>query len=96
MAHFATPVIPKGSTVLVTAANSLVGSNIADQALNAGYRVRGTVRTAAKGAWLVSLFDEKYTKGTFELVEVPEMAIDGAYDEAVKGASHFISTHVPC
>ncbi|KAI0966747.1 aldehyde reductase [Xylaria arbuscula] len=81
------PVVPKGSTMLVTAANGFLGSNIADQFLKLGYKVRGTTRDVEKNAWVSKLFDAKYGPGNFELVLVPEMKAEGAYDEAVKGVS---------
>lgn len=86
MATFQNPAIPKGSVVVVTGANSLVGSNIADQFLKSGYRVRGAVRDPLKSAWLAPLFEKHHGKGSFELVQVADMSVDGAYDDAVKGA----------
>ena len=77
--------VPKGSTVLVTGANGLLGSHIADQFLEHGYKVRGTVRDTEKNAWLQTVFDKKYGKGSFELFKVPDLTVDGAFDEAVKG-----------
>ncbi|UNI19497.1 hypothetical protein JDV02_005679 [Purpureocillium takamizusanense] len=79
--------IPKDSLVLVTGITGFIGSNVADQFLNHGYRVRGTTRDAGKAAWLSALFEEKYGKGRFELATVVDMAADGAYLDAVKGAS---------
>lgn len=79
------PTIPKGSTVCVTGVNGYIGSHVADQLLEAGYHVRGAVRSTSKADWLYELFDKKYGKGKFEAVEVPDMVADGAYDEAVKG-----------
>ncbi|RKK57111.1 hypothetical protein BFJ69_g17579 [Fusarium oxysporum] len=81
------PAVPKGSTVLVTGANGLLGSNIADQFLEYGYRVRGTVRDTEKNAWLQTLFDKKYGEGKFELFKVPDLEVEGAFDEAVKDVS---------
>ena len=52
--------IPPDSLILVTGANSLIGSHVADQLLLAGYRVRGTARSMSKAAWLKELFDGKY------------------------------------
>lgn len=77
--------IEKGSTVLVTGANGFIASHIVDQLLLAGYKVRGTVRSEAKGEWLVKLFGEKYGPGKLDLAVVPDMAVKGAFDEAVKG-----------
>lgn len=78
-------VLPPGSLVLVTGANGLVGSYVADQTLAFGFRVRGTVRDTQKSAWMIDYFDKKYGKGKFELVEVKEMDKIGALDEAMKG-----------
>ncbi|KAI8631795.1 aldehyde reductase [Xylariaceae sp. FL1651] len=86
------PAIPKGSTVLITGANGFIGSNIADQFLKLGYKVRGTTRDTQKSAWVNKLFDHKYGPGSFELVAVPDMEADGAYDEVVKGVSAVVHT----
>lgn len=79
------PAIPKGATVLVTGANGLLGSHIADQFLEYGYNVRGTVRDTEKNAWLAQLFEKNHGPGRFELFKVPDMTAEGAYNEAVKG-----------
>lgn len=79
------PAIPKGSIVLVTGANGLLGSHIAKQFLEYGYKVRGTVRDPVKNSWLVDLFDKSYGQGKFELFRLSDMAAEGAFDEAVKG-----------
>lgn len=84
------PVIPKGATVLITSANGFIGSNIADQFLKLGYNVRGTTRNLEKNAWVSKLFESKYGPGKFEMVLVPEMKAEGAYDEAVKGMYHVL------
>ncbi|KAF2973135.1 hypothetical protein GQX73_g393 [Xylaria multiplex] len=80
------PAIPKGSTVLVTGGNGFIGSNISDQLLKLGYKVRGTTRNPQKNKWVSDLFDRKYGPGQFELVAVPDMVAENAYDEAVKVA----------
>ncbi|GKZ33077.1 hypothetical protein AbraIFM66950_002852 [Aspergillus brasiliensis] len=82
-----TSAIPPGSWVLVTGANSLVGSNVADRLLSRGYRVRGTVRNAQRHQWLRDYFQGKYGKETFELVQVQDIQRPGAFDEAIKGVS---------
>ncbi|EKG18975.1 NAD-dependent epimerase/dehydratase [Macrophomina phaseolina MS6] len=86
------PAIPKGSTVLITGANGFIGSNIADQFLKVGYKVRGTTRNPQKNIWISNLFDRKYGPGKFELVAVADMEAEGAYDEAVKGVSAVVHT----
>ncbi|KAM5354656.1 hypothetical protein ACJ41O_001303 [Fusarium nematophilum] len=79
--------VPQGSTVLVTGVNGLVGSHIADQFLDYGYKVRGTARDVEKTAWIVDLFDKKYGKGKFELAKAGDMVTEGVFDEVVKGVS---------
>lgn len=79
------PAIPKGSTVLVTGVNGFIGSQVASKFLEIGYNVRGTVRDTKKQAWMQDFFDERHGKGKFELYSVPDMAVEGAYDEVKKG-----------
>ncbi|RSL95812.1 hypothetical protein CEP52_011853 [Fusarium oligoseptatum] len=79
--------VPKGSTVLVTGANGLLGSHISKQFLEFGYNVRGTVRDPEKNAWLKEAFDKEYGQGRFELFQVPDMEAEGAFVEAVKGVA---------
>lgn len=81
------PAIPKDSTVLVTGINGYVGSHVADQLLKAGYRVRGTARDVSKAKNLLNLWEEQYGKGRVEVVAVPKIGIEGAFDEAVKGVT---------
>ena len=79
------PAIEYGSLVLVTGANGFIGSHVADQLIQAGYRVRGTSRDTTKTQWIKELFDKKYGEGKFEAVVVKDMAVEGAFDEACKG-----------
>lgn len=85
MATIANPAVPQGSTVLVTGVNGFLGSHIANQFLRYGYKVRGTVRDPSKESWAIDVFSKLYGKDKFELFGVPEMEVEGAYDEAVKG-----------
>ncbi|OAX81997.1 hypothetical protein ACJ72_03657 [Emergomyces africanus] len=87
--------IPRGSLVLVTGANGYIASHVVDQLLQANFRVRGTVRNLTKSFWLNDYVTTKYGRGKFELVEVPDMAVAHAYDEAVKGASGLIHIATP-
>lgn len=83
----APPVLEPGSLVLVTGANGYIGSHVADQLIQAGYRVRGTVRDASKVGWLKEMFDANYGPEKFELAIVEDLAKPGAYDDACKGTS---------
>ena len=79
------PAIPKDSLVLVTGVNGYIGSHIADQLLEAGYRVRGTTRSVEKVKGLSALWEKNHGPGKFEVIVVPDMSTAGAFDEAVKG-----------
>lgn len=79
--------IPQGSTVLVTGANGLLGSHIANQFLQHGFKVRGVVRNATKHSWLADRFHQNYGPDRFELWGIPDIAVEGAFDEAIKGVA---------
>lgn len=82
------PAIPKDSIVLVTGVNGYVASHVADQLMEAGYRVRGTTRNISKVQALSALWVKKFGEGRFEAVTVADMSNDGAFDEAIKGKIH--------
>ena len=71
--------------VLVTGISGFLGSHVADQFLQAGYLVRGAAREVSKVDSIKKAFDKKYGEGKLEVVAVPDITIDGAFDEAVKG-----------
>lgn len=79
------PALSPGELIIVSGANGFIASHVADQALAAGFRVRGTTRSAEKHAWLQEHFDAAYGLRKFELIEVKDMVAEGAFDEAVKG-----------
>jgi nucleoside-diphosphate-sugar epimerase len=82
-----TVVIKPGATVLVTGVNGLIGSYVVDQLLVRGYNVRGAVRSVERTKWLKEYFDDKYKDATvaLELVQVPDMMIEGCYDGFLDG-----------
>lgn len=84
--------IPEGSTILVTAANSYIGSNVVDHLLELGFHVRGTVR--AEKPWLNELFEKKYGKDKFETVIVTGAEVEGAFDGVLDGVAGIV--HVVC
>jgi hypothetical protein len=55
--------------------------------LEAGYRVRGTVRNITKIQGLAALWEKKFGAGRFEVANVTDMSEEGAFDEAMKGNS---------
>jgi hypothetical protein len=80
--------IPTGSCVLVTGASGFLASHVIWQFLNRGFRVRGTVRDLQQSQWLLEGRFKTYAEnGSLELVTVPDLSIDGAFDEAIKGVA---------
>ncbi|RSH88686.1 methylglyoxal reductase (NADPH-dependent) gre2 [Saitozyma podzolica] len=86
------PAIKPGSLVLVTGASGFIAAQTVRAFLEAGYRVRGTVRSTAKGEYLAKLFAGK---GDFEYVLVEDITKDGVFDEAVKGVDAVAHTASP-
>ncbi|OKL57224.1 hypothetical protein UA08_07384 [Talaromyces atroroseus] len=83
--------IPKGSWILITGANGFLASHTIKQFLGRGYNVRGTVRSLEKSSWLTGDVFKTYAgRGEFELVEVADLAIEHAFDNAVKGVSAIV------
>ncbi|KAI0260559.1 NAD-P-binding protein [Gloeopeniophorella convolvens] len=76
------PAVSAPAKVLVTGASGFLAAWVVKALLEAGYAVRGTVRSASKGEHLKALFGGK---GDFEIVIVEDMTKDGSFDEAVKG-----------
>lgn len=87
--------IPKGSWILVTGVNGYIASHIANQLLQFGYNVRGTVRDQSKSKWIKELFEAKYENCSFELVQVEDAVCSGAFDNVIRGRPLHVlhSTH---
>ena len=81
------------SKVLVTGANGYLAAYVVKKYLEAGYSVRGTVRSLSKSAFLKDKFGHYGDR--FELVVVEDIAKDGAFDEAVKGVDAITHTAFP-
>lgn len=65
--------------------NGIIGLETCEKLLQAGYKVRGTVRSVEKySTFMHDLFDLKWP-GKFELVQVVDFEEEGAFDEAFKG-----------
>jgi nucleoside-diphosphate-sugar epimerase len=78
--------LPNGSLILVTGANGHVASNIVYEALNLGYRVRGTVRSEERALQTQKIF----SSDSYESIIVKDMSEIGAFDDAVRGVSGII------
>lgn len=80
--------IPPGSWVLITGANGFVASHTAQQFLSRGYKVRGSVRSLRQSSWLTDDVFKPYTRrGEFEVVQVPDLGVAHAFDDAVRGVA---------
>ncbi|KAF7304069.1 D-lactaldehyde dehydrogenase [Mycena indigotica] len=93
--HSSTTTMPAVATgkVLVSGANGYIAVWVVRSLLEAGFSVRGAVRSADKGAHLKQLFASYGEK--FELVIVPDITKEGAFDEAVKGVDAVEHTASP-
>ncbi|KAH7033488.1 uncharacterized protein B0I36DRAFT_348537 [Microdochium trichocladiopsis] len=82
--------------ILVTGVNGYLGARAAEAVLKAGYSVRGTVRKVDAGQKtkdaLVAL---GYDASRIELVEVPDISPEGAFDKAVVGCSAILHVAAP-
>ncbi|KAM5515488.1 NAD dependent epimerase/dehydratase [Fusarium oxysporum f. sp. phaseoli] len=90
--HFA---IPKGSTVLVTGVNGLTGSHVANEFLERGYNVHGTVRDLSKSAWIQDLLVKQYGQDKFTLFPVIDLTLPDAFEEAIKGVAAVVHVASP-
>lgn len=73
--------------VLVTGANGYIGARTVEAFLDAGYSVRGAVRSQSAGQGLQNALSKAVSAGRLELVQVPDITVSGAYDDAVKGVT---------
>ncbi|KAJ7490832.1 D-lactaldehyde dehydrogenase [Mycena latifolia] len=86
------PAITSGK-VLVSGANGFVAIWVVRTLLEQGFSVRGAVRSPDKGTHLSELFASYGDK--FELILVPDITQEGAFDEAVKGVDAIEHTASP-
>jgi len=81
-------VIPAGSLILVTGANGYLGCRFSNTLIQQGYKVRGVVRDLERCEHVKAFFGKNYgNDGRFEMIQVPDLTSDGAFDAAVKGRS---------
>ncbi|KAJ7438936.1 hypothetical protein B0H11DRAFT_2103455 [Mycena galericulata] len=88
----AMPAVQSGK-VLVSGANGFIAAWVVRELLKQGYSVRGVVRSEDKAAPLREIFRSYGDK--LELVVVPDITEDGAFDEAVKGVDAIEHTASP-
>jgi nucleoside-diphosphate-sugar epimerase len=71
--------------VLISGANGYIGAVTVGAFLDAGWSVRGTVRRLESAEPLKEVLKKYVDDGKLEIVAVPDITVDGAFDEAVKG-----------
>jgi Nucleoside-diphosphate-sugar epimerases len=80
-------------TVLITGASGFVAAHIVQVFLEAGYAVRGTVRSEATAEKVRRTYPKYADRLSFAIV--PDMAQSNAFDEAVKDVDGIIHTATP-
>ncbi|KAI0777492.1 NAD-P-binding protein [Trametes elegans] len=86
------PAITSGK-ILVTGANGFIAAWTVKTFLDAGFSVRGTVRSQGKAEDLKGLFSSYGDR--FEAVVTPDMTQEAAFDEAVVGVDAIVHTASP-
>lgn len=81
-------------SILISGVNGFIATEVALAFLEAGYHVRGTVRTQAKAdAWLaLPSFVPYAASGKLGCVLVGDIVAEGAFDQALEGIDYFIHT----
>ncbi len=74
---------PSSQTILVTGANGFIAGHIVKQALEAGYKVRGTARSEASGSKLREIYADRPSQ--FSLAVVPDISKPESYANAFEG-----------
>jgi nucleoside-diphosphate-sugar epimerase len=82
--------------VLITGITSFIGTHVGQTALKSGYRIRGTSRSAEKLDRVRSYYKSKgYSESEFDLVVVPDVSVDGAFDTSLDGVGKVIHIASP-
>jgi nucleoside-diphosphate-sugar epimerase len=84
---------PSQQIILITGASGFVAAHILTSFLEKGYNVRGTVRSPSSAQNVKESHAKYGDKLTF--VIVPDITVEGAFDEAVKGVDGVIHTASP-
>jgi len=86
-----------GELVLITGTTGHLGLRVLVAALEAGYRVRAAIRSQSKGDKILATPSiKKLNPGSkLEFVSVPDMLVEGAYDEVIQGVTYAIHVASP-
>ncbi|PYI32682.1 NAD(P)-binding protein [Aspergillus indologenus CBS 114.80] len=87
-----------GELVFITGGSGHVGFRVLVRALEAGYRVRAAVRSPDKAQQIMatpSIQALKPDDDRLSFVQVPDLTVEGAYDQAIQGAHYAIHVASP-
>ncbi|KAF8308506.1 NAD(P)-binding protein [Clavulina sp. PMI_390] len=84
------PTLPPSAKILVTGASGFLASHVTRTLLAQGYSVVGTVRTHAKGDYLVNL----HKSNNFSYVIVEKIEAPNAFDAIIKGQNFDGISHI--
>ncbi|GAA6018687.1 hypothetical protein JCM11491_001261 [Sporobolomyces phaffii] len=87
------PTVTEKSHVLLTGASGFLAAHIAQQLVERGFKVRGTVRSKEKGDFLKKNVVDN--SDNFDFVIVEDVEQEGAFDDAVKGVDAVLHTASP-
>ena len=79
--------LPMGSLILVTGASGHIGSHVVNEALEAGYKVRGTARSQEKCESTKKIFNNNPDYST---AIVADFQVESAFDAAMEGCDAVI------
>lgn len=89
------PTVSPPARVLVTGASGFIASWIIKELLNEGYTVRGIVRSTMKAEQCLSCFRREVEAGRLEFVEVADMTVENAFDDAVRSMDAILHVASP-
>ncbi|KAH5177984.1 hypothetical protein HBH68_184670 [Parastagonospora nodorum] len=83
--------------VFITGGSGHIGCRVIISALQAGYSVRAAVRSSSKATLILATpsIQALNPESKLTFVIVPDLLVDGAYDDAIKGAAYAIHVASP-
>lgn len=85
----------QGQTILITGVSGYLATHVVDHFLRAGYSVRGTVRSAETAQKVHRNFPQYAETKQLTFAIVPDVSVEGAFNEAIEGVHGVIHTATP-
>ncbi len=86
---------PSTQTILVSGATGFVATHVIKTLLSKGYKVRGTVRSEKSADTLRKTFATHPSCSNLSSVLVPDIGVEKAFHDAVKGVDGIMHTACP-